>query len=125
MLERRTFGPPQQQLRQLQMLKGVYKTETCRYDANPNPSKRCNAGSMCCFRHSIDTEESISQMVNPIRQKVFRDLYEENFALPDDILHEIGKITDQEYDIRQERKEEYLAAAKKAGVQGPGDLYRQ
>ena len=33
MLERRTFGPPQHQLRQLQMLKGVYKTETCRYDA--------------------------------------------------------------------------------------------
>ena len=105
MLERMTYGPPQQQHRQLQMLKGLYKTETCRYDAT---ERGCRSGNLCCFRHSVDTEHSISQAVHPIRRKVFNELYNQNFALPLDILHEIGKVSDQEHDIRQERKEDYM-----------------
>ena len=106
MLERRVSGgDPREQFRQLQMLKGVFKTETCRFDVRGI----CDAGSECCFRHSIDPDRSIAQMVKPIRQKVFRELYEENFALPDEILFEIGKITEREYNERQDRKEAYQA----------------
>ena len=54
MLERRVYArDPREQFRQLQMLKGVFKTETCRFDANRDPSRRCTAGSRCCFRHSM------------------------------------------------------------------------
>ena len=96
MLERMVYGTPQQQHIQLQMLKGLWKTETCRYDA----IKTCRAGDSCCFRHRVDNEHNISQRVAPIRREVFTSLYEQNFALPLEILSEIHKISDQEYDIK-------------------------
>ena len=48
-------------------------------------------------------------MVTPIRQKVFRELFEDDFALPDEILFEIGEISQREYNDRQDRKEAYEA----------------
>ena len=110
MLERRVYARDgREQFRQLQILKGVFKTERCRYDANRDPNNRCRAGERCNFRHSVDTDEDISRMITPIRQKVFRELYDDKFALPDEILHEIGAISTQEYDIRQDKKEAFAA----------------
>ena len=87
------------------MLKSLYKTVTCRFDAiRPGG---CSSGDRCCFRHSVDDEHSISQRVAPIRQEVFNELYKQNFALPLEILSEIHKVSDQEYDIRQDRKDEF------------------
>ena len=91
------------------MLKGLYKTETCRYDA----MRTCRAGGSCCFRHRVDNEHNISQRVAPIRREVFTRLYEQEFALPLEILHEINKISDQQYDIRQENKDEYKDRAER------------
>ena len=45
--------------------------------------------------------------VAPIRREVFTRLYEQEFALPLEILSEIDKISDQEYDIRQDKKDDY------------------
>ena len=54
MLERMVSGTPQQQHIQLQMLKGLYKTVPCRFDAiRPGG---CSSGDRCCFRHSVDDE---------------------------------------------------------------------
>ena len=97
MLERMTYGTPQRQHIQLQMLKGLWKTEICRYDA----TWVCRSGDRCCFQHRVDNGHNISQRVAPIRQEVFTKLYEQEFALPLEILHEINKLTDQEYDIRR------------------------
>ena len=96
MLERMCTGNPQEQHIQLQMLKGLYKITMCRYDA----SGKCTAAAKCCFMHTSDNEYDISQRVMPLRKKVFTRLWNENFALPLEHLHEIGKISDQEYKHR-------------------------
>ena len=90
MLERMCDGPPWQQHMQLQMLKGVYKTEMCNYDTK---GKRCDKGDRCCLAHPTDNEYDIAAMVNPFR-KIFTELFDREFSLPLEHLHEIGKITD-------------------------------
>ena len=62
------------------------------------------AGRDCCFLHANDNEYNISARVNPIRREVFTKLYNMKFALPLEHLHEIGKISDQEFDEGMERK---------------------
>ena len=106
MLERMVSGTAQQQHIQLQMLKGLYKTVPCRYDGIKRGG--CSSGDLCCFRHIEDDEHKISQAVAPIRQEIFTTLYNQNFALPLEILSEIHKVSDQEYDIRQDRRDDYI-----------------
>ena len=93
-------GPPWEQHMRLQMLKGLYRTKRCNYDA----SGGCKAGDKCCFLHASDSEHNMSQMVNPIRREVFTRLYDMKYALPLEHLHEIGKISDQEFDEAMESK---------------------
>ena len=104
MLERMCDGPPWQQHMQLQMLKGVYKTEMCNYDAR---GKRCDKGDQCCFAHSTDNEYDIAAVVNPFRKKIFTELFDAEFSLLLEHLHEIGKITDQEFRIALQKKGAY------------------
>ena len=51
MLARRCTGDPWEQHRQLQMLKGVYKSERCRFEIRGG---KCYKGGECCFLHSTD-----------------------------------------------------------------------
>ena len=104
MLERMCYGPAWQQHMQLQMLKGVYKTEMCSYDAR---GKRCSKGGECCFAHSTDNEYDIAAVVKPFRKKIFTELFNREFSLPLEHLREIGKITDQEYKIGLQKKGGY------------------
>ena len=94
MLPRRCYGTPWEQHRQLQMLKGVFKTERCMYDAR---GQKCFRGSECCFLHSTDNEHSIDAVVMPFRHRIFTELFNAEFSLPLGHLHEIGRITTMEY----------------------------
>ena len=102
-------GNPQEQHIQPQMLKGLYKTRMCDYEARG----RCKAAANCCFLHTTDNEYNISQVVMPLRKRVFTRLYEENFALPLEHLHEIGKISDQEFDIRKDKQLDHEVRAER------------
>ena len=51
MLARRCTGDPWEQHRQLQMRKGVYKSERCRFEIRGG---KCYKGGECCFLHSTD-----------------------------------------------------------------------
>ena len=84
MLERMVSGTPQQQHIQLQMLKGLYKTETCRYDATGT----CRAGDSCCFRHRVDNEHNISQRVAPIRRRYSRGYMSRICPAPRDLARD-------------------------------------
>ena len=77
----------------LQMLKGLYTTKTCNYDARGRGEK----AETCCFSHATDNEFNIAARVNPLRKEIFTKLYDMKFSLPLEHLHEIGKVTDQEY----------------------------
>ena len=102
MLERKCYGSPWEQHRQLQMLKGVYKTERCSYDFRGG---RCTKGDACCFAHSSDNESMIDAVVKPFRLKIFNELYDAKFCLPLEHLHEIGKITTEEFHIALRKRE--------------------
>ena len=104
MLERKCYGPAWEQHKQLQMLKGAYKTERCSYDAR---GRRCNKGADCCFAHSTDNENMIAAVVNPFRKQIFTELYDANFSLPLEHLHEIGKLTDEEFRIALQKREDF------------------
>ena len=66
----------------------------CNYDAR---GARCEKAEKCCFSHSTDNEFDIAARVNPLRKEVFTELYNMKFSLPLEHLHEIGKISDQEW----------------------------
>ena len=104
MLERKCYGPAWEQPRQLQMPKGVYETERCSYDAR---GRRCNKGADCCFAHSTDNENMIAAVVNPFRKKIFTELYDANFSMPLEHLHEIGKLTGQGFKIAQQTRDDF------------------
>ena len=65
MLPRMVTGDAWQQHRQLQMLKGVYKTTQCDYEF-----RGCQKGSQCCFAHTTDNDREIDAEVMPLRFKV-------------------------------------------------------
>ena len=94
MFPRKCYGTPWEQHRQLQMLKGVYKTERCTFDAR---GRKCFKGDRCCFLHPTDNDMNIGAVVMPFRRKIFMELFNEEFSLPLGHLHEIGKITTLEY----------------------------
>ena len=104
MLARRCTGDPWEQHRQLQMLKGVYKAERCRFEIRGG---KCYKGSECCFLHSTDNDNNIDAVVMPFRRKIFKKLYDEGFSLPIEIRHEIGKMTTLEYQEAARKKEMY------------------
>ena len=117
MLERMVTGNPQQQHIQLQMFKGLYKTETCRYDA----SGRCRAGENCCFRHRVDNEHNISQRVMPLRKRVFTRLYEQNFALPSSFCTRLRRSLIKNM-ILERTTRTNTKIVLRGGVQNLGDL---
>ena len=104
MLPRRCYGTPWEQHRQLQMLKGVYKTERCTFDTR---GRRCQKGDECCFLHSTDNSMNIDAVVMPLRRKIFMELFDAEFSLPLGHLHEIGKVTTLEYHEALRKKEDY------------------
>ena len=65
MLSRMTTGSSWEQHRQLQMLKGVYKTAQCDYEF-----RGCSKGNKCCFAHTTDNDREIDAEVMPLRFKV-------------------------------------------------------
>ena len=69
--------------------------------------KRCDKGDQCCFAHSTDNEYDIAAVVNPFRKKIFTELFDMEFSLPLEHLHEIGKITDQELKEGLQKKHAY------------------
>ena len=90
MLAHKCKGDPWEQHRQLQMLKGVYKTTRCRFELSGG---RCNKGRQCCFSHATDNDHDIDAVVMPFRHRVLTELYDEGFSPFIEILHEIGKMT--------------------------------
>ena len=94
-------GPPWEQHIKLQMLRGLYTTKMCNYDAR---GARCEKADKCCFSHSNDNQFDIAARVNPLRKEVFTELFNMKFSLPLGHLHEIGKITDQEFEDGQQKK---------------------
>ena len=90
MLERMTApGTPAEQHMKLQILKGLYKTKRCNYDAS---SGGCKAGDKCCFLHASDNEYIISQRVTPLRREVFTKLYDMKFALPLELCTRLARF---------------------------------
>ena len=104
MLERKCSGSPWEQHRQLQMLKGVYKTERCNFDVRGG---RCTKGDDCCFAHRSDNNSMIEATVKPFRRKIFNELYDAKFSLPLEHRHEIGKLSNEEYKIARQRRDDY------------------
>ena len=104
MLPRMCTGDSWEQHRQLQMLKGVYKTTPCNYE---HKSGKCNKGSKCCFAHSTDDGREIDAEVMPFRFKVYTKLYNDVFPLTFEIRHEIGKMSDEELDEAMLKKDLY------------------
>ena len=121
MLSRMTKGNPWQQHRQLQMLKGVFKTTLCKHEF-----RGCEKGDDCVFAHTIDNPAKIDAEVIPLRFDVYTKLYEDRFSLPAEILYEIGQIFKEEYQTamrkkaqQQELVDEQIASAAAAGTQRP------
>ena len=121
MLPRMTTGTAWQQHRQLQMFKGVYKTTQCDYEF-----RGCQKGSQCCFAHTMDNPREIDAEVMPLRFKVYRRLFDEGFSLPYEIRHEIGQMSDEDFekemlkkDLYQERVDERIANAAAERSQRP------
>ena len=104
MLPHKCYGTTWEQHRQLQMLKGVYKTERCMSDTK---NRRCTKGDECCFTHSTDNDMNIEAVVMPLRRKIFTELFNEEFSLPLGHLHEIDKITTQVYHEALRKKEDF------------------
>ena len=124
MLSRMTQGTPWQQHRQLQMLKGVCKTNRRKRELSfPNG---CSKGDECVFAHSTDNPAKIDAEVIPLRFDVYTKLYEDKFSLPLEILYEIGQISKEQYEIamenrvrHQERVDEQAANEAAARAQRP------
>ena len=121
MLPRMTTGTAWEQHRQQQMLKGVYRTTLCDYEF-----RGCQEGSKCCFAHTTGNPREIDAEVMPLRFKVCRRLFDEGFSLPCEIRHEIGRMTDKDFekemrkkDLYQERIEERVANAAAERSQRP------
>ena len=117
-------GNPWQQHRQLQMLKGVFKKSQCNHEHSPPHG--CHKGKDCVFAHSTDNQAAIANEVNPLRFKVYTQLYKDNFSLPPDILYEIGQITKEQLENalnsrarHQERVNEQAANEMAARAQRP------
>ena len=104
MLAYKCTGDPWEQHRQLQMLRGVYKSERCKFEIRGG---KCFKGSDCCFLHSTDNDNNIDAVVMPFRRRIFMELYDEGFALPIEIRHEIGKMTTLDYQEAARKKEMY------------------
>ena len=104
MLERKCSGSAWEQHRQLQMLKGVYKSVRCEYDTRGG---RCTKGDDCCFAHRNDNNSVIEAIVKPFRFKIFNELFDARFSLPLEHLHEIGKISDECYRIAKQKRDDF------------------
>ena len=74
MLSRMTKGTPWQQQRQLQMLKGMYKTTMCKHG-----SRGCAEGADCVFAHTTDKPAKIDAEVIPLRFDIYTKLYDDQF----------------------------------------------
>ena len=90
MLPRMTTGNAWRQHRQLQMLKGMYKTTMCMHERS---RQGCEKGAACCLAHTTDNDAKIDAEVIPLRFDVYTKLFEDGFSLPKVILYEIGQIT--------------------------------
>ena len=66
MLSRMTKGNPWQQHRQLQMLRGMYKTTMCKHEP-----RGCEKGDACVFARAADNEAKIDAEVIPLRLFVY------------------------------------------------------
>ena len=99
MLPRMTKGDPWQQHRQLQMLRGMYKTAMCKHE---HSRQGCEKGDACVFVHT-DNDANIDAEVIPLRFNVYTKLYEDGFSLLE-ILYEIGVISKEEYQKAMRKK---------------------
>ena len=104
MLAYKCYGSPWEQHRQLQMLKGVFKTEKCSFDTK---GRVCKKGDECCFTHSTDNNIMVEAVVKPFRRKIFTELFDEEYSLPPGHLHEIGKIKTEQYHAALRRREDF------------------
>ena len=64
MLPRMSKGDPWQQHRQLQMLKGMYKTTMCKHG---HSRQGCEKGDACVLAHTTDNDAKIDAVVIPLR----------------------------------------------------------
>ena len=72
MLSRMAKGIPWQQHRQLQMVRGVFKTTLCKHEF-----RGCEKGDDCVFAHTTDNPAKIDAEVIPLRFEVYTKLYED------------------------------------------------
>ena len=98
---------PEQDI-ELQMCRGKYKELRCR---NVGTTQGCNKGRLgpCPFLHpeDIGREEEIAERTAAVRQRVFRAMDRDKYALPPPIRLEIGEITPEEYDEMMRRQYEH------------------
>ena len=94
MLSHLVQGTAPNQNRELQMPRGVFKGSLCRHGTS---GFGCRAGAMCVFRHRDDDDMAIASEVRDVRLRIYTELYNDGFALPPEILYEIGKITLEQF----------------------------
>ena len=113
MLPRMTTGNAWQQHRQLQMLKGMYKTTMCMHERS---RQGCEKKELCCFAHTTDNDAKIDAEVVPLRFDVYTKLFEDGFSLPKVVLYEIGQMVKEEYQtaMRKQAHHEDLVAEQAA-----------
>ena len=67
----------------------------------------CKKGDECCFTHSTDNNSMVEAVVRPLRRKIFTELSDEEFSLPLGHLHEVGKITTEQYHAALRKREDF------------------
>ena len=70
-------------------------------------SRRCTKGDECCFAHSPDNNSMIEAVVKPFRFKIFNELFDSEYSPPLEHLHEIRKITTDEYHAALRKWEDF------------------
>ena len=104
MLSRLVQGSAQNQNRELQMARGVFKSSLCRREISGNG---CRAGAMCVSRHRNDDDMLIAAEVRDVRLRIYTELYNDSFTLSPEILFEIGKITQDQFNAALDARARY------------------
>ena len=99
------LGDPREQETEHQMCRGKYKTTRCRNILTP---KGCFKGAnVCPFIHPEDIELDIERRTDEVRQRIFKQMSRDHYALPPCIRLEIGEITKDDYDEITRRQWEH------------------
>ena len=115
------LGDPREQDIELQMCRGKYKAQECRNVLTP---KGCYKGGkgVCPFLHPEDNRLDVARRSDEVRQRIFRLMSRDNYALPPCIRLEIDEITQEEHDdiMRRQYEHDQLVLDNKGKAGGKG-----